>query len=207
MSARIQRTFEFLAGLHFEEDFYVNQYFVDIYFDINTDSIREQNVALDRIKYFLNERLQNSVFTHSKDTAAIEKYIDAGMKVCTLPEEPYDQIIGIMLISKLNTINEGRLVVTDITISSSMSDGVWCKHSIEENLGPFNKPGWWNDSTIRTTSVTKKNKSKKIVKLIKNNVTWEDLYLGWEETPITPIVTGPSNEVMFANFDNKTDKS
>jgi hypothetical protein len=78
---------------------------------------------------------------------------------------------------------------------------------MEENLGPFNKPGWWNDSSTKITTINKKNKSKKVVKLVKNNVAWEELYLGWEETPITAIVTGPSNEVMFANFDNKTDKS
>ena len=34
---------------------------------------------------------------------------EAELKVCTLPEEPYDQIVGIMLMQKLNAIADGRL--------------------------------------------------------------------------------------------------
>jgi hypothetical protein len=207
MTARINSAFAFTTGVYFGNEFILNNYEIDVDFNVESEIIREQNIALERIKYFLNLCVQNSIFICEDEDEVIQKYLDADLKVCTLPEEPYDQIIGIMLISKLNSINEGRLVVTDITISSSMSDGVWCKHSIEENLGPFNKPGWWNDSSTKINTVSKKNKSKKIVKLIKNNVSWEDLYLGWEETPINAITTGPSNEVMFANFDNKTDKS
>jgi hypothetical protein len=205
MTARINSAFAFTTGVYFSNEFILNNYEIDVDFNVESEIIREQNIALERIKYFLNFCLQNSILICEDETETIQKYLDADLKVCTLPEEPYDQIIGIMLISKLNAINEGRLVVTDITISSTMSDGVWCKHSIEENLGPFAKAGWWNDSSIRLTSATKQNKSKKVVKLIKNNVTWEDLYLGWEEAPLN-ITTGPSNEVMFANFDNKTDK-
>jgi len=202
MSARIQRTFEFLAGLHFEEDFYVNQYFVDIYFDINTDSIREQNVALDRIKYFLNERLQNSVFIHSKDTAAIEKYIDAGMKVCTLPEEPYDQIIGIMLFSKLNSITEERLIATDINISSGMSDEVTCCFNIDDNLGPFVEKGWWNHKSTKINNFTGTTKGRKIVKISKTKLDWVDLGLNWgsETTNISQI----NNDVVLKLFPTNT---
>ena len=202
MSARIQRTFEFLAGLHFEEDFYVNQYFVDIYFDINTDSIREQNVALDRIKYFLNERLQNSVFIHSKDTAAIEKYIDAGMKVCTLPEEPYDQIIGIMLFSKLNSITEERLIATDINISSGMSDEVTCCFNIDDNLGPFVEKGWWNHKSTKINNFTGTTKGRKIVKISKTKLDWVDLGLNWgsETTPVNQI----NNDVVLKLFPTNT---
>jgi len=202
MSARIQRTFEFLAGLHFEEDFYVNQYFVDIYFDINTDSIREQNVALDRIKYFLNERLQNSVFTHSKDTAAIEKYIDAGMKVCTLPEEPYDQIIGIMLFTKLNSITEERLIATDINISSGMSDEVTCCFNIDDNLGPFIEKGWWNHKSTKINNFTGTTKGRKIVKISKTKLDWVDLGLNWgsETTNISQI----NNDVVLKLFPTNT---
>ncbi len=206
MTARISSSFTFTSGVYFSNEFVLNNYDIEVDFNVESEIIREQNIALERIKYFLHLCLQNSIFICEDETETIQKYLDADLKLCTLPEEPYDQIIGIMLISKLNAINEGRLVVTDINITSSMSDGVWCKHSIEENLGPFARAGWWKDASVKTNSLTAKNRSKKVVKLVKNNVTWEDLYLGWEEqVPIN--ITGPSNEVMFANFDNKTDKS
>jgi hypothetical protein len=202
MTARIQRTFEFLAGLHYEEEFYVNQYFVDVYFDINTDSIREQNVALDRIKYFLHDRLQNSVFVYIKETAVIEKYIDAGIKVCTLPEEPYDQIIGIMLFSKLNSITEGRLVTTDINISSGMSDGVTCCFSSDDNLGPYVEKGWWNHKSTKINNFTGTTKGKKIVKISKTKLDWSDLGLGWE--PETTSVTPSNTDVVLKLFPKNT---
>ena len=206
MTARISSSFTFTSGVYFSNEFVLNNYDIEVDFNVESEIIREQNIALERIKYFLHLCLQNSIFICEDETETIQKYLDADLKLCTLPEEPYDQIIGIMLISKLNAINEGRLVVTDINITSSMSDGVWCKHSIEENLGPFAKAGWWKDASVKTNSLTAKNRSKKVVKLVKNNVTWEDLYLGWgEQVPIN--IAGPSNEVMFANFDNKTDKS
>lgn len=207
MSARIQRTFEFLAGLHFEGDFYVNQYMVDVYFDINSDSIREQNVALDRIKYFLNARLQNSIFIHSREIQAIEKYVDAGMKVCTLPEVPYDQIIGIMLFSKLNSIAEGRLVATDINISSSMSDEVTCCFASDDNLGPFIEKGWWNHKSPKINNFTGTSKSKKVVKISKNKLDWSDLGLNWESE--TTSIPQSSNEVVLKLFPTnpKTDNT
>jgi hypothetical protein len=207
MTARINSSFSFNTGVYFSNEFILNTYDINVDFNVESEQIREQNIALERIKYFLNYCVQNSIFICEDEDEAIQKYLDADLKVCTLPEEPYDQIIGIMLISKLNSILEDRMIVTDIEITSSMSDGVWCKHSMEENLGPFLKPGWWSDSSTKINNITKKNRSKKIVKLVKSNIAWEDVYLGWEETPITTIATGPSNEVMFANFDNKTDKS
>ena len=101
MSARIQRNFIFQAGAYFEGRFYMNMYDVDVFFSVETSSIREQNIALDRMKFFLAETLSNSIFIQNTEESTIEKYLLADLKVCTLPEEPYDQIIGIMLMCKI----------------------------------------------------------------------------------------------------------
>jgi hypothetical protein len=196
MTARIQRTFEFLSGLHFEEDFYVNQYFVDVYFDVESDSIREQNIALDRIKYFLNHNLQNSVFVDSKETETVEKYMNAGMRVCTLPEEPYDQIIGIMLFVKLNSIAEGRLLITDINISSGMSDEVTCCFNSEDSIGPFVTKGWWNHRSPKINNFTGTSKGKKVVKISKTKADWSDLGLNWEPSSVNTIQPMNSEVVL-----------
>lgn len=204
MSARIQRSFVFQAGTYFEGKFYMNMYDVEVYFSVETSSIREQNIALDRIKFFLAETLANSIFIQDNEEQTIEKYLLADLKVCTLPDEPYDQIIGIMLMTKLNAIAEGRLLVTDISITSELSDGVTVSHSFDENMGPFADEGWWNDSSNRisgTTSTTKK--STKIVKLTKPSVDWADVFLAWENEKDIVV---PGTEVVFANFDSKNKK-
>jgi hypothetical protein len=201
MTARISRNFEFMAGVTFDNEFYMNSYDVTTTFTVETDSIEEQNIALERIKYLLNEALEHSVFLRDTDTEGFDRFTDAGIKVCTLPEDPYDQIIGIMLLVKMNAISEGRLVASDIEITSRMSDGVYCMHSIEENIGPFNNKGWWNDTTPKINSIAPKSRGKKVVKLTKTPSAWDELSLGWVTKPIERI----TNEVVFASFD-KLDK-
>lgn len=203
MTARIHRNFEFFSGVYFSGDYYVNAYNFDCTFNVEAESISEQNTALERIKYYIAECLEHSVFISEKEEQVIDKFQSAGMTVCTLPEDPYDQIIGIMLMMKLNAIAEGRLVITDITIESRMSDGVSCLHSEEDSIGPFAKKGWWNDNTIRTTEVKPKLK-KNVVSLAKIRGDWTDLNLGWDVNgQVIPNTT--TAEIVFASFD-KTDK-
>ena len=42
--------------------------------EVETESIREQNVAMERIKYFLNECLENGIFVQDTEHKIIEKY-------------------------------------------------------------------------------------------------------------------------------------
>lgn len=199
MTARIQRSFDFMAGVHFGTELYTNLYEFDASFNVEAESIEEQNIALERIKYFLEECVQHSIMVHDTETEVIEKLLNADLRICTLPEEPYDQIIGIMLLHKLNSIAEGRLVITDISITSRLSDGVTCFHSIEENMGPFKLGGWWDDTTTRITDV--RQKGKKVIKLKKNSFDWAELDLTW----LGGEAKKSDSEIVFVNFD-KLDK-
>lgn len=202
MTARIQRTFDFMSGVYFGSEFYANYYEFDVTFTVESESIYEQNVAMDRIKYFIMECLQHSIFVEGTDQKAIEKLADSHLRVCVLPEEPYDQVIGIMLLAKLNAITEGRLIATDIAITSKLGDDVTCFHSIEETYGPFALKGWWNEDTPK---ISNKNygKNKKIVKLSKHLSEWSEVGLEWEPKKSNQKV---ESEVVFAKFDTKTDK-
>jgi hypothetical protein len=75
----------------------MNVYNLTLLMEVETLSIVEQNIAMDRIIYFLEDTLANSVFVESTEKKAIEKYTQADIKVCTVPEEPYDQIITIQI--------------------------------------------------------------------------------------------------------------
>lgn len=204
MTARIQRNFDLQMGVHFTGVFYLNLYDIDLHFNVETENVKEQNIALERIKFYLSHCLENSIFVHDKEEDAIERYMSANLKVSVLPEEPYDQIVGIMLMTKLNSITEGRLVITDVSISSRMSDGVSCMQSIEDNLGPFIDKDWWSENNTKINSYKYSPKNKKILKLTKI-VEWSDVYLNWDHT-IEPIVQNIANEIVYVNFDNKTGK-
>ena len=131
--------------------------------------------------------------------AQVEKYLNADLKVCTLPEEPYDQVVGIMLLCKLNAVAEGRLHVDDITIGSSMSDGVSCMIGDDEFLGPFEMNGWWKECSTKINDVAVKRTSKKVVKLIKPGIDWSDVYLTWEEKKPKKDVK-PNTEILFGKI-------
>lgn len=204
MTARIQRGFDLQMGVHFTGVFYMNIYDIDLHFNVETENIKEQNIALERIKFYLTACLENSIFVHEKEEDAIEKYMAANLKVSILPEEPYDQIVGIMLMTKLNAITEGRLVISDINISSRMSDGVSCMYSIEENLGPFHLKDWWSENNTKINDYKYSPKNQKILKLMKHT-DWADVYLNWDNAD-EPIVQDIANEIVYVNFDNKTGK-
>jgi hypothetical protein len=180
MSTRIERNFDFQAAVYFQDSYTLNLYNLKLNMNVVTDCIREQNVALERIKCFLSDCLQDGVFIQSSEKKAIEKFRDAKLKVCTLPEEPYDQIIGIAILIKLNSITEGKISIEEITIGSRLNDDVRMIFNKEEPIGPFLNNGWWRNSNTSINDLSKESKKEKIVKLTKPN-DWIDYNLLWEE--------------------------
>lgn len=180
MGTRISRDFDFLAAVYFEGNFLINNYSVSLTFTVDTDSIHEQNIAMDRIKFFVNQQLENCVFVQDTEAKIIEKYQNADLKICCLPEEPYDQIITVLLLYKINAICEGRLIATDIQLNSMLSDDVGFLYDIDDltNQHPY-KNGWWTDSSTTITSNVS-GKKEKIVKLVKKT-DWANLGLDWKE--------------------------
>jgi len=200
LATRIEREFAFQAAVHFEGNFLMTVYELVLYMEVDTASIKEQNIAMDRITYFLDECLSNSVFVESTDKKAIEKYLQADIKVATLPEEPYDQIITILLLSKLNAITEGKLQVNSISLRSGLSDDVKFLYSIYEieNTGnPFRNKGWWSDSSTLISDINKSNKKDKIVRLVKQNCDWANVGLDWEQKEHT------ATEIIFSTDHEK----
>lgn len=179
MIAQIDRDFEIQAAVHLQDKFLISTYFFTLGMEVNTESIREQNVAMERIKYFLFDRLEHSVFVQDTETEVIERYQAAGIKVCTVPNEPYDQIISLLLLMKIDAIVEGRLTITDITLSSSLSDGIRFRESFEEASCTLGTAGWWTDPLPSIMNRNKtKNKKDKVVKLVNKN-EWNDINLTW----------------------------
>jgi len=194
MSATIERDFDFQAGVYFQNEFLINQYDFTLCMEVNTDSIFEQNIAMERLKYLIYECFENSVFVAMKETNTIEKYTNAGLKVCILPDEPYDQIIALLLLLKTSSVTEGKLKITDIYLTSKISDDVRFIENIETAINAMPIEGWWNNKLPSLCSQSQ-NKKGKIVKLIKDE--WANIGLGWKEKK------SKSAEVLFSSEDKK----
>lgn len=179
MSARIEKDFYFQSGLHFEGKFYINAYDIVLSMLVDTNSIHEQNVAMDRILYYLKEIMQNAVLVHMLDVEAINKYKNAGVRVCELPDEPWDQIVAMVLLTKLNAVVEGRLKITDLVMGSSMSEGVRYSIVSEEAENILNGNFWWNNPSLSFTNDTEPM-PENVVKLFRDD-EWASTGLVWKE--------------------------
>lgn len=179
MIARISKEFTFDAALYFENRFMINSFDFECHMDVITEDAREQNIAVERINYYTNFFLQDSIFVNEKHEDMINLYEQAGLKVLTIPEEPYDQIISVVLLTKFNAVMEGRVNVTDIVFGSRLTDGIKFYTMIEDTenfMGNF----WWNDPNPSIKSNKTKGKKDKIVNL-SDKKEWTKVNLDWKD--------------------------
>lgn len=182
MTTRIEKDFIFQAAVFFEGNFVLNIYDITLSMLVESESIREQNVAMERIRYLIEECFENSIFIHEEDKNKIIDFQKAGIKVCTLPEEPYDQILSLILLLKLNSVMEGKLSITDLVLGSKLSDGVRFTAVTEMAENIFSGNHWWNSSTTEINDLSKLDKKQKIVKLFKDK-DWDSIGLVWKDKP------------------------
>jgi hypothetical protein len=156
-----------------------------------------------RLKAMVSEEFTNSVFINQTNQKQIKQYLNAGVKCTTLPEEPLDQIIGIMLFCKLNAVMEQRLIVLDLELSSELGDMVLHCHGVDENIGPFADTGWWHDSEPVHNDLGKYYKrmsDERIVEMHKPR-TWKDFGFHWDPLEETPL----DSTVVYLDFPRKNE--
>ena len=191
MTTRVKREFNFVAGIWLEGEYQIGMYSFTVFIEILTDDPYEQSVALERMKYFIDEVVTNSIFIEVSDKKAIDTFIGLGIKVGVLPLDPYDQALAIALLLKLNAITEDKMNITHITFKSQLSDDVEYLIDIEDEFESFiGKDNWWNDSGSNLNN-KKSNKKDKIVKLHKDN-EWTELDLGWKH-----VCKPEASEIIF----------
>lgn len=198
MNIELQYNLDFLAAIYFNGNLELNSYEVVLQMVTRSTDSKINNVALDRIKAFVYGELASTVFINQEhnDSALVMQAL--GFNMCTLPEEPVDQIVGIMLYSKLNAITEGHLQITRLDIASLLGDHVWYKHSEDDALGPFVKDGWWSKANTQKDTLDSAEIAENVVKV--QSTGWHEYGLEWPEKEKTA-------KVFTANFrknDNNT---
>lgn len=201
MNVRFKYSTYFPAGVYYNNTFIVNNYKLVLDFLTVTEDPSDHEVSMERIKYFIHNRVANSVFINKENQSQCQMLNSANIHCTTLPMEPFDQVVGIALYSKLNAILENRLLITDIEISSELGDNIIYMHSEEENIGPFEDAGWWSSSDTSHYEY-EFVVDDKVVALSKNK-SWTELDLDWEKTDLT---TDDDNRLVLADFKNNETK-
>lgn len=182
-----------MTGMVYENKFAVNQYSVTLGMITVSDDNDQQNIAYERMKFWLFNVFQDGILI-SEHSDALAAWANTGSKVLSLPEEPVDQIVGMMLYLKLNSIMENRMVITDVELSSIEGDNTAYVHNHGENLGPLIEDGWWTDARPGWISTKSSGKRNKIVTLDRLP-EWKDYDLDWAAD-----TASDKNTVVFADF-------
>jgi len=202
MNVKIGYTSHFIAGVWWDSRLIMSTYTVTFKMITATDSAQDTNTALDRLRYMVEEYLVDTVFIKDTDQEQIALLKAAGIKIIALPEEPVDQIIGMMLYSKLSAVMEGCMLIRSIMLSSTAGDDVIYEHDAQESAAPFDQPGWWSEPTpaCETESQQPSNDTVFVLNAVNQ---WRDLGLQW----INDVESDQdSNVLVFTEFRNDKDK-
>lgn len=185
----------FLAGVYYGNELRMNQYTLILHMLTNSSDAVDHNVAFERIKYFVYACMDSTIFINSEHRDQCDKFLASGLSITTMPGEPVDQLIGLMLHYKLNAVMEGRIIVEETEISSVLGENMTYLHSDNEttDVGPI--PDWWSSAdTVHSNYVLAD--ADKIVSMHNNN-HWREIDLIWPETK---LVEETGNIVVFADF-------
>ena len=197
--ARLKKTLSWSAGLVYQDEFYINHYDAVINLVTVSPDSDQQNIAYERTKFWVQHVLDSAIFL-AHDDPQLSVWQGTGARIIVLPDEPVDQIIGIMLYLKLNLIMENRMVVTDIEISSAVGDHTSYLHSHGEGVGTgLSQSGWWTDPRPVWSDAEIQTSNGNIVNLAKI-MEWSEYDLAWD----TPKQS--SDTVVFARFPKNDDK-
>lgn len=173
MEVKLSYDIDFSAIIVDEHKIFPNTFKVQINVFTAIDDGYEQNIAFQRILFFIKEMLEKSIFIKNDNpNLSILKDTFKNNHIILLPAEPYDQIIGFILYNKLMAITEDRFELDNIIIGSKEADFIM--YTIDD-LNDFDLDettvNWWNNSSLTASNDPKE---------IESNVSWEDVDLGWD---------------------------
>ena len=170
MNSRIEKDIVFRAAVHLDNKFYTNTYIATLSLFVDNCKFNDEPIiAFERIYYFLENHINDSVFICEDKIDMIDRYNRANINVITFPEEPTDEVVT------------GILLITDMLLSSTLSDGIRYNvvSEIAESIygtGNF----WWNKSCTITDNDNLIEYHHNVVQLFEKNY-WEDLGLEYPD--------------------------
>lgn len=193
MNVRLKKNYQWTSGVVWQDRFLINTYTADIDIITQTMDPELQEKSYNRMNYWIYDVMQDAVIINQHHDL-VSAYQATGQRMITLPDNPVDQLLGMMLFCKLNAVMQRHMMITDISISSRAGDEMTYLHSDEESLGPFTNPGWWSDPGPRWSD-SKSRRGKNNVIAINRVPEWKDLDLEWSDTD-----SALASSVLFASF-------
>ena len=203
MNVKIGCTLRLTAGAWFNDHLIMNNYTITLKLLTITSDHTNQNIALDRVKYMVEQCLTDTIFICDSEFDQVQLLRAAGLSVTVLPEEPVDQVIGMALFSKFNAIMEGNMLVRSILLSSEAGDDIIYEHNSDEDNHPFeNVNDWWNNHEPTHTLESAAGQNDTLV-ILPVGKLWREVGLEWDTGSDKEM---QENILVFAEFKNDKDK-
>jgi hypothetical protein len=198
MNVRVIAPLNFSAGIFHNDELRMNNYFARIHMYTNCVDNESQGIAMERLKHFVYGEMDSTIFINENNTEKCFQMLDCGLNITTLPGDPVDQLIGIMLYYKLSAVMEGRIIITDVEVSSAIGDNIIYVHSDNETPN-LEISDWWQTADLNHCNIYDHDQE---ILSINRLGPWRELELTW---PVEVEKTETDNTVVFADF-GKDDK-
>jgi hypothetical protein len=200
MNVRLRHSMTWTAGIWYADRMQMNQYLLNLSMITNSHDPENHNTAFERLKYFVYTQMDSTIYINADHVEQCGLFAQAGLSVTTLPGEPVDQLIGLMLYYKLNAIMEDRILVEETEISSTLGENMIYLHSENENTDIPEYPDWWMSPDPSHCDVNMLGTGKVVAM---PDRAWRDLSLAW---PTLNDSEQTGNIVVFDTFKNNEPK-
>ena len=195
MNVRLKYDILFTAGVYYNNQLRMNNYNLRLWMTTNSENSVDQTISFERIKYFIYTQIDSTIFINNELEDQCYLFTEVGLDITTIPGDPVDQLIGIMLYYKLNAITEDRMLVMETELSSTCGENMTYLHGEFENTSGYVQPAWWTTPDLTHSDFVPVDSEN--VMAIPQSTAWRELELAW---PDEPAVDAPGNVVVFADF-------
>lgn len=145
-----------------------------------SEDTADHNIAYSRIRHWIQNVMQDSILI-SRNNKHLREWQATGARCLVIPEDPVDQLVGMMVFSKLSAITQDRLIMHETALHSDLDDDVVYYHSCNDDLGPFQAANWWNDpGPGYVDRCSNRRGNNKVIKLDRKD-EWKDFELDWAD--------------------------
>lgn len=194
---RLEKLLTWTSAITYDEGHAINEYIMQVGFYNTVDDDRQQAVAYERMKWWINSAMTDAVLI-SRDDPFLSAYQKTRQRVMVLPDDPVDHLVTVMLYFKLNAIMEGRLIIDELKLSSDQGDNVWYLYNEMSDPVGLDHKSWWLDPRPiwhdRETLQSEQN-----VFNLSRESDWSDLGLGWSTDE-------QDSRVVYADFGKNAKK-
>jgi hypothetical protein len=184
---------EFLGIILVDEVMLPNKYKAVFAITVHTDDKLEQNMAFERLQYFMEKTIDNTLFA-CINNPVIDDIIGGAVatNIAFLPKEPYDQIIAMALHCKLNVILEGKMTVDALSLSSHHGDDIEYIFGSDDSYGLLDSDDpvtpWWFTNDAATIADDFVDATEDEINSYQEAFGWNKLGFTWDgETAVSVV--------------------